>query len=380
MDIINTGALTNHVAMRYARRICTDLEKGISLDQALTARCVPCEVQADLAAITSAIAAGWFAVPRGPKLTYSKTQHGSLTRLTERAPWLHDLLADATAFEAMRATLKPNNGPGFGVERLPNLEADALAARTRLTRLPLDHSAGELTLEFWVQILHDTQAQAAYIRNRIECLSPPWMWDANYPLRLQVAQLKAHDCLDLLHAFISTTRNRCLDRFERKLLDEVRYRSLSVIDYAKRWGAEIQRREEEAKAQWTENYRLIRRLAAMLDGVTSYHQASLTRRLRLESNGAFRLQRSGTNRNELIVEVLHQFCIGQSVKLESPFMLVNYCLALADEIETTAATFLAYLDACDRAYRRIKDLAEPDQTVSTHPQRRRADDFDTAAA
>ncbi|MDH1930384.1 MULTISPECIES: hypothetical protein [Pseudomonas] len=137
--------------------------------------------------------------------------------------------------------------------------------------------------------------------------------------------------------------------------------------------AERQRREEAERVHWQEAFALVRRLAAIFDGVTSYHHGTLTRRLKQESNGAFRLQRSGFTKDGLVVEVRPNFCVGQNAKLASGFMLVNYCQALADEIESATPSFPAYLDACERACARVQDLSYP------APNHRPPDDFDTVA-
>ncbi|MBM5458763.1 hypothetical protein H8F21_14440 [Pseudomonas sp. P66] len=377
MDTILTSALTNRVAMRYARRVCNDREAGMPLELALTSRAVPEGLWEDMRAITAAVDAGWFAVPAGPGLTYSKTQHGALTLLSSRAPWLNALHAEATAFESMRQATGIPLVKGFGVISLPDFQADAVAAGTRLARLPREHAAGEITLELWVQVLLDTQAIAQHIRTQMECLSPAWMWDPLHPLPVQIERLRDHGCLHLLLAYVSNTRDRYLDTFERKLLGDVQYRGLAPAEYERRWAAELQRRADVDRSHWQETYALIRRLAGIMDGVASYHQATLTRRLKQESNGAFRLQRSELTRDGLVVEVRPNFCVGQNQKLETGFMLVNYCQALADETESAALSFPAYLDACDRASSRIRDLEEPS---SAPAPRRPRDDFDTAAA
>lgn len=379
MHTINTDALTNTSALRLARGVATDIANGGCLVDALRTRKVPDDLTGHVEAILSAVAQGWFVAPRGPQLTFSKTQHASMHRLASRAPWLIDVQSEASVFETYRLKFMPERGYSFGVRPLPNLAIEATNISNRLSRLPLEHVAGEITVDLWLQIMKDTQARARQIRDQIECLSQEWMWDLTHPLNNQVDRLRQFDCMHLLHEYVSTTRNRLLDRFEAKLLDEVRYRHLPVDLYESRLTAERQRQADEARAGWALNYSLIGQLAAILDGVASYHQGTLARRLTQESKGQFRLQRSAMNRNGLVIELRHQYEIGQG-KCSTPFSLVNYCLALADEVRTAEPAFEAYLNACDRAYDRIKDLEEP--TGETAPLRRlqRPDDFDDAAA
>lgn len=379
MDTTVTAALINRTAMPFARRVARDMRKGANLDDAIAARRVPAALMVDVRSIMSAVQAGWFELPAGPELTFSKTQHGRLTTLSSRAPWLVELVAEAAAFEAMRALRGHYRARAFGAKALPNFHASATAAMTRLCRLPREHVAGEITLELWVQILSDTKSVAQYIRVQMDCLRPAWMWDSVYSLPEQIERLREHDCMHLLLDYVSATRNRYIDTFERKLLEDVRYRGMKPSEYVKRWGAEEMRRIEEQHTHWAEVYGLIGRLAAVLDGVTTYHHGTLTKRLRKESNGAFRLQRSHLNNDGLVVEVRHNYWVGQSANLQTGFELVNYCLALADEIDQEPPTFSGYLSACDRARTRVACLVEPHLDPAPSPGRPR-DDFGAVAA
>lgn len=379
LHTINDDALTNTGALRHARGIETDISNGMSLLNALQTRKVPNDLVEHVQAILSAINEGWFVNPRGPRLTYSKTQHASMHRVASRAPWLIEIQSEASEFESYRLKFMPERGYSFGVRPLPNLAIEATNISNRLSRLPLEHVAGEITVALWLQIMKDTQARARQINDQIECLSQEWMWDRTHQLCDQVDRLRQFDCMHLLHEYVSTTRNRHLDRFEAKLLDDVRYRHLPVDLYESRLTAERQRQADEARAGWALNYSLIGQLAAILDGVTSYHRGTLARRLTQESKGQFRLQRSTMNSNGLVIELRHQYEIGHGT-CSTPFRLVNYCLALADEVRTAEPSFEAFLYACDRAYDRIKDLEEPTGEIAPLRRLQRPDDFDDAAA
>lgn len=366
MEKICTSSLTNRAAMRFARRILRDIESGMTLDQALSSRDVPSSLTGDLRAIMDAITAGWFAIPQGPDLTYSRQQHGRLSSLSSQAPWLVELLDEARTFEAVRSMRGPAGGKAFGVRSLPNFLADAQGAGTRLARLPREHTANEITLDLWVQILVDTQSVAIDIRRHMECLGPSWMWNPSHQLSEQIERLKSFNCLHLLVPYLSTTRNRSVDTFELKLLKDVQYRGLETCEYLRRLDVEHQRRIDEEHLGWLERFALIRRLASILEGVTSYHHGTLTRRLKQESKGSFRLQRSEMGEGGLVVEVQSQYWVGQAANLETGFQLVNYCLALADEIEQCAPVFTDYLSACARAHERIKNLSEPTTNAPFH--------------
>lgn len=379
MDTTVIAALTNRDAMPFARRVARDMRQGATLDDAIATSSVSAAVLVDVRLIMSAVQAGWFEIPTGPGLTFSKAQHGRLTALSSRTPWLGELVAEAAAFEVMRAVRGHNRARSFGAKALPNFHASATAAMTRLSRLPRDHVAGEITLELWVQILLDTQSVAKYIRAQMDCLRPDWMWESNYSLSEQIERLREHDCMHLLLDYVSATRNRYIDSFERKLLEDVQYRGMKSSEYEQRWAAEEMRRVDEQQAHWKEVFGLVSRLAAILDGVTTYHQGTLTKRLRKESNGAFRLQCSALDRDGLVVEVKHNYWVGQSANLRTGFELVNYCLALAEELDEEPPTFSGYLSACDRARTRVARLVQPPLDTG-RPTRRPPDDFDEAAA
>ncbi|KPC02054.1 hypothetical protein QO021_30145 (plasmid) [Pseudomonas amygdali pv. lachrymans] len=375
MDTTVTAALTNRCAMPFARRVARDMRQGAALDDAMTYRSVPRALMDDVRLIMSAVQTGWFEVPTGPDLTFSKTQHGRLTVLSSRVPWLCELVTEAAAFETMRRVGGHYRARAFGAKTLPNFHTSATSAMTRLSRLPRDHVAGEITLELWVQILLDTQSVAQYIKVQMDCLRPVWMWDSAYSLSEQVERLREHGCMHLLLDYVSATRNRHIDTFERKLLEDVHYRGLKLSEYEHRWAAEQLRRVEEQQAHWKEVFGLVGRLATVLDGMKTYNHSALTKRLRKESNGAFQLQRSDLNRDSLVVEVRYNYWVGQSANLQTGFELVNYCLALADEIEKECPTFSGYLSACDRAKTRMACLVEPSLDTA-HPTRRPLDDFD----
>ncbi|MGE8063939.1 hypothetical protein [Pseudomonas sp. NPDC089569] len=379
MQAINSAALTNIAALIHARTVNLDIKAGLDFCESVHRRQVPGEYVSQVDEIIKAIAAGWFEIPRGVDLTFSKDQYGRLRQMASRAPWVIEIQSEALAFEEFRFNFRPKGGKSFGVKSIPDMAEEAAVVGNRLSRLPLEHAAGEITVELWLQILQDTQARAQQIRLQIECLSLEWMWNPHFTLTQQVARLRQFDCMHLLAEYISETRNRHLDRFEGKLLDTVKHRNLPVTEYEMQLAIELKRRHDEARATWLKNFALIKRLAAILDGVTTYHHATLSRRLKQESKGEFRLQRSPMN-GALAIEIRYQYEVGHTYKFETPFLLVNYCLALADELEGVEPEFERYLEASDRAHARVKDLETAESDGQRHPATRRPDDIEGAAA
>ncbi|MNT98402.1 hypothetical protein D3C72_2409760 [compost metagenome] len=82
----------------------------------------------------------------------------------------------------------------------------------------------------------------------------------------------------------------------------------------------------------------------------------------------------------LAFEIRYQYEVGHTYKFETPFLLANYCLALADELDGVEPEFERYLEACDRAYARVKDLEAPEADDRSSPAKRRPDDIEGAAA
>lgn len=366
---IDAMALGNMEAMPYARRVAIDFAAGIPIACAIVARKVPTELAEHVTAILEAVDEGWFMIPDGPDLTYSKRQFGMMSRCAERSPWLRSVIKQARVFERAVAPFKTTT-PGFGVDRLPNWLTLATNACHRLQRLPLEHQARTVTVALFLQCLQDSQSYAELLQREMECFTPEWMWDATHPLTEQVQRISKMGCMHYLKPYVSMTRNRYLSSFERRLLQDVQYHGLSIEDYQSRVQAEENRLAREAEASWVLNFSLIRRLASILDGATSYHHGTLTRRLRAESNGAFKLIRSTSG--EMTLEIRHQYELGRGKGYSTPFQLVNYCLALADEVEKATPTFTDYLDACDRASQRLKQ-AECEASSSNHTPRREFD-------
>lgn len=364
--LIDDMALGDMEAMPYARRVALDVAAGLPIACALVERKVPAELFENVTMILGAVSQGWFMIPDGPDLTYSKRQFGMMSRCAESSPWVRSVIKEASAFEMAVAPLK-NSAPGFGVDRLPNWLDLASNACHRLQRLPLAHQARTVTVALFLQCLQDSKAYAERLQREMMCFSPSWMWDATHPLTEQVQRVSMMGCMHYLRAYVSTTRNRCLSPFERRLLQEVQYHGLSIDTYQSRVQAEEIRLAREAEASWLLNFSLIRRLASILDGATSYHHGTLTRWLRAETKDAFKLIRSTSG--EMTLQIRHQYELGRGKGYSTPFQLVNYCLALADEIENAAPTLTGYLDACDRASKRIEraecEAAHSNQT----PQR-----------
>lgn len=375
MQTINEAALTNRAAMAFARKMQTNLRAGDSIAIAMSNRRVPDELSADVRAIISAVTQGWFLIPNGMEDSYSASQFWPLHTLLANALWVQHLEADAVLFEATRAKHAPVGGRGFGVECIPSFVDEARAVANRMARLPIEHRPGEITLLLWVQILKDSQAKAKWIRKRMECLRPKWMWDPAEALEVQVKRLQEYGCADLIRPFISTTRNRWIDRFEARLLDKVR-RGMSVEAYERQLATEHTRRTEEAREHWMRNYQLITQAAHILDGISSFTQGAVTRRLRAASGGAFKLLKTTSSKQPLALVLNHNFEISQE-GIDTPFLMMNFVMALCDALEGADATVYAYIDACASASECVKALSEA-RTIS-RVVIRRPDDIDTAA-
>lgn len=356
MPLIHVPNLTNKKAMRYAARVLSDLADGAPMENVLCHRRVPVDARAAVREITQAHQAGWFPVPAGRDLTYSKAQFSRLTDHTSAAPWVVAVQVEAQAFEAWRARHIPQGGYSYAVERLPNLFHAAQAAGTRLPRLPIDHRAGAITLDLWVQVLQDTYNVAAGITSQIRALQVDWMWKPDGDLQAQTNRLQEHGCLHLLPAYVSTTRNRRLDRFERQLLDEVRYRGRSIKDYKGRLNAHTQALNQEARDHWIKVYGQIAQLADALDEARSYKQGPLNKHLNQVSAGRFRIHRSGVNSEALVADLSGVFSLGAGLRIGSPFELAMYCQALADEIPEADPSFEAFYGASTRALERVRLL------------------------
>lgn len=353
IDAVN---LTSRPAMRFTGRVLTDLASGASMDSVLHRRRVPPDTQAAVSAIIQAHLAGWFPVPAGRDLTYSKSQFNRLTEHTSAAPWVLSAKSKAQMFEAWRSRHTPLGGYAYAVEQLPDLLHAAQAAGTRLPRLPIDHRAGEITLELWVQILQDTYNTVAAIDAQITALQVEWMWNPDGDLQAQVRRLQVHGCIHLLPAFVSTTRNRRLDRFERQLLDDVRYRGRSVEYYKHQLTAHTQALAEEARDHWSKVYDQVYQLADALDEARSFKIGPLNRYLRQVSSGRFRIRRSLASSQAMVADLSNAFSLGAGLRLDTPFELAMYCQALADAIPKDDPSFDAFYGASERALKRVRSL------------------------
>ena len=377
MQTINGAALTNRAAMGFARRVLTNLRAGEAIATAMSNRCVPDVLSCDVRTIIGAVSQGWFLIPNGIDDSYSASQFWPLHALLANASWVQHLEAEAIVFEAARAEHAPIGGRGFGVESIPSFVDEAQAVAKRMARMPIEHRPGEITLILWVQILQDSQSKAQWIRNRMECLRPEWMWDTAQPLEIQVNRLLEYGCADLIRQFISTTRNRWIDRFETRLIDKVR-RGMSVDEYERQLAAEQMRRADEAREHWKSNYQLITQAAHIFDGLASFSQGAVTRRLRAVSGGAFKLLKTTSIKQPLALVLKHNFEISQA-GVDTPFLMMNFVMALCDALDGADATIYAYIDACGTALERVKAMTEPDAQAISRIGSRRPDDIDTAA-
>jgi len=379
MQTINKAALTNRAAMAFARKMQTNLRAGESIAIAMSNRRVPDELSDDVRAIISAVTQGWFLIPNGMDDSYSASQFWPLHTLLANTLWVQHLEAEAVSFEASRAKHAPAGGRGFGVECVPSFVDEARAVANRMARMPIEHGPGEITLLLWVQILQDSQAKAKWIRKRMECLRPKWMWDPAEPLEVQVNRLQEYGCADLIRQFISSTRNRWIDRFEARLIDKIR-RGMSVEAYERQLATEHTRRTDEAREHWMANYQLITQAAHIFDGLSSFTQGAVTRRLRAKSGGAFKLLKCTSSKQPLALVLNHNFEINQE-GIDTPFLMMNFVMALRDALEGADATIYAYIDACASAAKRVKAMCEYEYEARTISRVviRRPDDIETAA-
>lgn len=377
MQTIDGTALTNRAAMCFARRVQADLRNGEAVADAMSNRWVPADLAADVITIIESVSQGWFLIPTGMNDSYSSTQFWPLHGLLDKAPWVQQLQADAAAFEARRAGLAPKGGRAFGVESIPSFLDEANAVAKRMPRMPCGHQTGEITLLLWVQILQDSQAKTQWIRNRMECLRPEWMWDPAQPLNVQLKRLLAYGCEDMLKQFISTTRNRWVDRFETRLLDRVR-RGMSVEEYEQQLSVEETRKADEAREHWTLNYQLITQAANIFDGLSSFTQGAVTRRLRAVSGGEFKLLTKPSATQPLGLVLRHNFEISQD-GVDTPFLMMNFVIALSDALKGADATIYAYIDACGAASEQVKAMKESEAWKTSFTCSRRPDDIETAA-
>lgn len=333
-------------AFPWVRRYLASLQSGAVRD---VLAAVPLHLQPSVQLIAEAVQCGWFVVPNGKNGTFSARQFAERSRMAAALPWLPDILQRALEAEARARHHRPAERHTFGVRRLPGFVDQALALPHRLSRLPLDHQAGAITAELWFQVLADVHAATAAPAAQIECFAPAWMWDPAASLAHQVERLRQHGCAHLLIAYVSHTRDRWIDSPEQNKLEDVLYRGLPVVAY-EQWNLErVARARAEEEGRWRDHFVRIRELAGIIDDARSFARIPLGRLIRELSGGRFTLRREAAANSGLVVEVSPNYLVGAGEGIDEPFVLANFCQALADALPGSPCSFPGYLGACRQA-------------------------------
>ena len=333
-------------AYPWARRYLASLQVD-AVREALTA--VPLHLQRSVQLIADAVQCGWFVVPNGKNGTFSARQFAERWRMAAALPWLPDILQRALQADTRAQRHCPAERHAFGVRRMPSFVDQALALPHRLSRLPLDHQAGAITAELWFQALADVHAATAALTAQIECFAPAWMWDPAASFEHQVERLRQHGCAHLLIAYVSHTRDRWIDSPEQKKLEDVLYRGLPVVEYERWYLDRATRAQVEEEGRWRAHFARIHELAGIFDDARSFSRIPLGRLIRELSGGRFTLRREAATNPGLVVEVSPNYLVGAGEGIDEPFVLANFCQALADALPGSPCSFPGYLEACRQA-------------------------------
>lgn len=333
-------------AYPWARRYLAALQSAAHRNVLAAA---PLHLQRPVQLIAEAVECGWFVVPNGKNGTFSARQFAERWRMAAALPWLPDNLQRALQADTRAQRHCPAERHTFGVRRMPGFVDQALALPHRLSRLPLDHRAGAITAELWFQVMADAYAATAALTAQIECFAPAWMWDPAASLEHQVERLRQHGCAHLLIAYVSQTRDRWIDSPEQKKLEDVLYRGLQVVEYERWYLDRATRAQAEEEGRWRAHFALIHELAGIFDDARSFARIPLGRLIRELSGGRFTLRREAAANPGLVVEVSPNYLVGAGEGIDEPFVLANFCQALADALPGSPCSFPGYLEACRQA-------------------------------
>ncbi|WP_370601933.1 hypothetical protein [Pseudomonas nitroreducens] len=360
MHQINREALTNPECLQAARRLLAS--KGVCDDA----------TPASVRAVVEAVQAGWFIIPAGRTGSYTKRQFDSFDRCFAVAPWIRQIQVEAKAFDQVLKNRLGNRYsltfPGGMKLTAPALKADALPYR--VARLPLTFQAGEFKPDLLVSCLEDTQQTCRRIRSEIAALDPDWVLSPTATVADLYAHLRQHGHESLLLTVLLSTRPGYLPLEDQRWLKQVQSGLMPPAEFERRAAERDLAQAQASRDAWQSRFARIQTLASVLDGLPSYHQATITRRVRQADRSATP-KRKGA---KLVIDLGDWHEIGDRHALRDGFELANFVLALDMELGKAEPTWPSYHDAENAAFEKILLLRT--EMAQQAPARGRGDAFD----
>ena len=322
---------------------------------------IPCMgPQASLVSdVLKAVDAGWFALPEGRNLCYTRRQYQGLSTAISGAPWVRKAQETAATWQALLGRVDPHNSRlmiGYH-GRLPNIAAWAQSLPYSGPRRPIQFVAGQFQAKDWLDWVQDSVDRAETISRITDALTPPFMLDANGDAENQVRRLRTYGLIHLLPEYLYSVRGRWLSKEEQNWLWDVRSNRLSITGFYERIAARDNAAEEQNREHWRGMYQTLRALAGVIENLTTYHHPAVSRKLRASFGRKASIMRvSNGCTSELIIECESHLQVGRGCGISDVFVLCNFVSALADEIEKAPPNIFGYHDSSHSAFERIKPL------------------------
>lgn len=325
----------------------------------------------NISVVIEAVSAGWFQIPAGREGAYTKRQFERFGERFAAAPWVKDTQAKAATFDqVLRKQLGHRYDRVFaGGKKLTSPRTQANALPYSIARMPLWFEAGAFTSELLVSSLEDTQVICRRIQAEMRALEPAWVLAESVDPAALHEHLRLTECLHLLLPIMAATHPTYLPTEHRNWLWQVQTGVLSIREYIARVERQEQQHADQVRAAWLARFARIQTLASTLDGLSSYHQATITRRIKTASMG-FKVVRKGVS---VVIDLgdLHE--VGARHSLADGFELVNFVLALDQELAGTQPNWHHYHAAECRANAKIERMRAEIEQES--PARHLRDDF-----
>ncbi|WP_017520012.1 hypothetical protein ACQCLI_32250 (plasmid) [Pseudomonas nitroreducens] len=360
MHQINREALTNPECLQAARRLLAGRGECDN------------STPASVRAVVEAVQAGWFIIPAGRGGSYTKRQFDHFDRCFAVAPWIRQIQVEAKAFDQVLRSKLGNRYsltfPGGMKLTAPSLKADALPYR--VARLPHTFQAGKFKPDLLVSCLEDTQQSCRRIRTEISALTPDWVLCPTTSVADLYSHLGQHGQESLLLTVLLSTRPGYLPLEDQRWLKQVQSGMMPPAEYERRAAERDRAQAQASREAWQSRFARIQTLASVLDALPSYHQATITRRVKQVDRSAIP-KRKGA---KLVIDLGDWHEIGDRHELRNGFELVNFVLSLDMELAEAEPTWPSYHDAENTAFGKILLLrAEMTQQA---PARARGDEFD----
>lgn len=313
--------------------------------------------------VMDAVLQGWFLIPKGKSGKYTRNQFATFSHYLAKHPEIPEAQSAAQVF--MQQLPERWERPLFELfgssanKRFPNPLDLSRGLSYRCPRMPLNFVAGAIGTEEFCDLLDDVSNNCTQLKGLVSTLSVDGMLDPRSELQSKTVTLLAAGLINLLPAVLHSVHRMYLDSDAQRALRQVMYNGKPMPEFLLMLAGREQQNRQENQQYWKSIFSMVGAVASVLANSGSYHQATLTKKLRASLGQRFRLARiQGPSNERIVVEIDAQMRLGESSSIHTEFELVNWVIALDEHLVGAEPTIYGYLEAAGEADKAITRIRE----------------------